>query len=499
MLNQPNTVVASLALALIGLTAHAGEGAASHSSGKNPVASGCGHNPGPWDTTIYSGLALTQGTVDSLTLNAGILVKGTWTADELMLMADYLYGDTQGAKTNNAFRAGAQYNHLLTDRFYLGLTSGFLYDEIADIDYRVNLYPTLGYYLIKSDTTKLAIEAGAGYTWQKQGGLADAYTGARFGERFEHTFASGAKFYQLLEYIPRIDDWNDYLFAAEAGLEVPLTSKLSWRTAVRDSYDSTPSLGREANDLTLLTGLSYALGAAPAPNKCKVCRAIEASKPAPPPPQGTWITTGSIGFSLSSGNADNSLVQGGIDTVRYTDSDEARFGIGGGYGEVNGSTNVQNFRANAQYNMVLASPLYAGVRTDFLHDQISLVDYRVTPAAVLGAYLVKNDKTKLSLEAGPAGTFQKQGGVSDSFFSVIAQQRLEVVVNGRTKIWEAVGGLLNTSDTSDYIITAEAGIDLKVSSALSLRIAAQNLYDAQPAAGADSNEFRLTSGLAITF
>lgn len=499
MLNRPNTIVASLVLALTGLAAYAGEGTASHSSGKNPVATGCGHDPGPWDTKIYSGLALTQGTVDSLTLNAGILAKGTWTADELMLMADYLYGDTQGATTNNAFRAGAQYNHLLTDRFYLGLTSGFLYDEIADVDYRVNLYPTLGYYLIKSDTTKLAIEAGAGYTWQKQGGITDAYTGARFGERFEHTFASGAKVYQLLEYLPRINDWNDYLLTAEIGLDVPVTSKLSWRTAVRDAYDSTPALGREANDLTLLTGLSYALGAAPAPNKCKVCRAIEASKPAPPPPQGTWLTTGSIGFALSSGNADNSLLQGGIDTVRYTDGDEARFGIGGGYGEINGKSNVQNFRAGAQYNMVLASPLYAGLRADYLHDHIALVDYRVTPAAVLGAYLVKTDATKLSIEAGPGGTFQKQGGVSDSFFSVIAQQRLEVAVNGRTKIWESVGGLLNTSDTGDYIITAEAGVDLKVSTALSFRVVAQNLYDAQPAAGADSNEFRLTSGLAITF
>ena len=496
MINRHRFAVAGLALAMFSLAAQAGE---TSSSAKNPVATGCGHNPGPWDTSIYSGLALTQGTVDSLTLNAGILAKGSWSADELTLMADYLYGDTNGAKTNNAFRAGAQYNHLLTERFYIGLTSGFLYDEIADIDYRVNAYPTLGYYLIKNDTTKLGLEAGVGYTWEKQGGRSDDFVGARFGERFEHTFASGAKFYQLLEYIPRIDDWNDYLLAAEVGFEVPVTAKLSWRTAARDSYDSSPALGRDANDFTLLTGLSYALGAAPAPNKCKVCRAIDASKPAPPPPQGTWITTGSIGFSLTSGNSDNSLVQAGIDTVRYTETDETRFGVGGGYGEVNGSTNVQNFHANAQYNRVLSAPWYAGVRTDFLHDEIASVDYRVTPAAVLGAYLVKTDTTKLSLEAGPAGTWQKQGGVSDSFFSVIAQQRLEMAINGRTKIWEAVGGLLNTSDTSDYIITAEAGVDLKISTALSLRVVAQNLYDAKPAAGADSNEFRLTSGLAITF
>lgn len=493
---EPKTVVASLALAFTALIGQAGENS---TAAKNPVATGCGHNPGPWDTSINSGLSLTRGTVDSLTVNAGIVVKGTWTSDEIILMADYLYGDTEGATTNNTFRAGAQYNHLLSDRFFLGLTSGFLYDEVADIDYRVNLYPTLGYYLIKNETTKLAIEVGAGYTWEKQGGIPDDYPGARFAERFEHAFASGAKFYQLLEYIPRFEDFGDYLLSAEVGFEVPVTSKISWRTAVRDTYDSSPAAGREENDLTLLTGISYALGAAPAPNKCKICRRIEADKPAAPPPQGTWITTGSLGYSLTSGNSDTTLIQGSLDTVRYTETDEARFGIGGGYGDIGGNTNLQNVHASAQYNRVLASPMYAGLRTDFLYDDIASVDYRVTPAAVLGAYLIKTDKTKLSIEAGPAGTFQKQGGVTDSFFSVVAQQRLEVAINGRTKIWESVGGLLNTSDTSDYIINAEAGVDMKLSTALSLRVVAQNLYDARPAAGTDSNELRLTSGIAITF
>ena len=497
MLIRPKIAVASIMLALTALSASAGE---KTSSPKNPVTpAGCGHVVGPWDTSIYSGMSLTQGTVDSLSVNAGILVTGTWTADEVMLMADYLYGDNEGATTSNTFRAGAQYNHLLTDRFYLGLTSGFLYDEIADIDYRVNLYPTLGYYLIKSDTTKLALEAGAGYTWEKLGGISDSYPGARFAERFSHTFANGAKVYQLLEYIPQIDDFNDYLLAAEIGFEIPLTSKVSWRTAVRDTYDSSPAAGREENDLTVLTGISYSLGASAAPNNCKICRSIEADKPAPPPPQGTWITTGSIGYALTSGNSETSLVQAGLDTVRYTDADEIRLGIGGGYGEVGSKTNVQNFRAGAQYNMVIAAPWYAGVRADFLHNDISAVDYRVTPAAVLGAYLIKTDKTKLALEAGPAGTFQKQGGIEDSFFSVLAQQRLEVAINGRTKVWQSVGGLLNTSDTSDYMITAEIGVDMKISTALSFRVVAQDLYDAEPAAGTDSNELRVTSGLAITF
>lgn len=126
---------------------HAGTTAPAKSA-KNPAAAttaDCGHNPGPWDTSIYSGLALTHGTVDSLTVNAGIRAIGSWADQEALLFADYLYGENQSATTNNAFRAGAQTNFLISDRAFIGLGAGFLYDEVADVDYRVNAGPTLGY------------------------------------------------------------------------------------------------------------------------------------------------------------------------------------------------------------------------------------------------------------------------------------------------------------------------------------------------------------------
>ena len=481
------------------ISLHAGTNAPAPSA-KNPgtAAAGCGHNPGPWDTSIYSGLALTHGTVDSLTVNAGIRAVGSWTDKEAILFADYLYGETQSATTNNAFRAGMQWNFLVSDRVFVGLGSGFLFDEVADVDYRVNLAPSIGYYLIKTDATKLTLEVGPGYTWEKQGGVSRDFFGYRAAERFEHVFANGARIYQTLEYMPESNDFSSYLLAAEAGLEVPLTSKLKWRLAARDVYDSTPSAGRDENDLTFLTGLSYAIGDSPA-IKCKVCRAEAAAKPAPAPAKDTWLTTGSLGFSLTRGNSETLLLTAGIDTVKYTDNDEVRFGVGGSYGEVGSSTNVENLRANAQYNHVIGGPLYLGAGLDYLMDDIADLDYRITPAMLLGAYLVKTDATKLALEAGPAWTFQKQGGIEDNFFSVVARERFETVLSSGSKIFQSVSALFNTEDSSDYVITAEAGIDMKIAGAWNLRIAAQDIYDAIPASGAEQNEFRLISGISINF
>lgn len=458
----------------------------------------CGHNPGPWDTSIYSGLALTRGTVDSLTVNAGIRAVGSWADREALIFADYLYGENEGATTNNAFRAGAQWNFLVTDRLFFGLGAGFLHDQIADVDYRVNVAPTIGYYLIKSSSTKLSLEVGPGYTWENQGGISRGFFGYRAAERFEHVFDNGARLYQALEYMPENGDFNSYLLAAEAGVELPISTKVKLRFAVRDTYDSTPAAGHDENDIAVLTGLTYAIGDVPAV-KCKVCRAEAAAKPAPLPAKDTWITTGSLGFSLTRGNSDTLLLTGGVDTVKYTDADEIRLGAGGSYGEIGSSTNLQNARANAQYNRVLADPFYVGIGADYLMDTIADLDYRVTPAILLGAYLVKSDATKLALEAGPAWTFQKQGGSDSSFFSVVARERFETILTCGSKVFQSVTALFNTKDSSDYVITTEAGIDMKLVGALNLRIAAQDVYDARPAAGASKNELRVVSGLSINF
>lgn len=164
------------------------------------------------------------------------------------------------------------------------------------------------------------------------------------------------------------EGFGSYIIAAEAGLEVPLSAKLKLRLAARDTCDSRPDAGRDSNDLTLLTDLSYAFADA-APIKCKVCRWEAANKPVPKPEQNVWPTTGSIGCTMITGNADAALLTLGLDTVKYADADEIRVGALAAYGEADGARNNQMAWAKAQYNRVLKAPFYAALSTDFLHDE----------------------------------------------------------------------------------------------------------------------------------
>jgi putative salt-induced outer membrane protein YdiY len=453
----------------------------------------------PWDSSINAGLTLTRGTVDSILFNIGFETIGTFKQSEVLLSANYLYGETNSTISNDVLRLAAQYNYLITDQFYAGIAANFLTDNVAAVDYRINAHPTLGYYLIKNEQTKLAIEAGVGYTWEKQNGLKDDRASLRFAERFSHTFLNGAAIFQNFEIFPALEDLGNYIMMFEAGFTVPLTEKIAFKSSVRNITDSQPAPGLEKNDLTVLAGITYGIGASPTKIKCKHKRWAAANTPAAAPALNTWSSTASLGYAYTSGNSDSMLLTTDVNTSYLTSQSEFRAMAAANYGELSNTTSIQTIRFGIQYNRYLSNPFYVGARLDFLYDELADLSYRLSPALVAGLYLIKTDNTRLSFEMGPAITLQKQGGISDTFLSAVATERFEHSFSDRTKIWQSCGLLLNLDDTKDYIVNNEIGLSVKLSGRFSFRLVAQDIYDAQPAINAEKNEIRLTSGIGFEF
>jgi Protein of unknown function, DUF481 len=133
-----------------------------------------------WEVTGAAGLTLADGNADTLAYSLQFLATRISDIDEIYLNADYFYADDQGVEASNALRLNGQYNRLLSERFYYGFTGGYLADQVAELDYRIDTNALFGYYLWKNDQSSLAIEAGPGYSWEAQGGITDSYTSLRF-------------------------------------------------------------------------------------------------------------------------------------------------------------------------------------------------------------------------------------------------------------------------------------------------------------------------------
>lgn len=215
-----------------------------------------------WNFGLATGLNFTSGnsktTVLTLLGNASRETK----EDIIQLSADYAYGEDrvrkeQGLdkKNKDDGRAAASYKYLLTDRFFVGAGANFLYDDIANIDYRVTGVPVVGYFLLKDDDFKLSVETGPGYTFERVGDTERDYFSPKVGERFDWTISCTSKVYETVTALFDTSDSDNRIITAEAGAEAALWSNISLVFLIRDTNNNLPAPGKLKNDVATITAL----------------------------------------------------------------------------------------------------------------------------------------------------------------------------------------------------------------------------------------------------
>lgn len=217
-----------------------------------------------WESALGLGFTLTRGNSETLlaTLTAGTRKK--WDRDEISLGADVTYGESTVDKTNdtitaNSGRAFAQYNRLFSERFYgYGRLDG-MFDDIADIYYRASLSPGAGYYFIKKKTADLCAELGPGYIFENVGGDNNNYATIRAGEKFHYALSDRARLTQTAEWVPQVEDFENYLLNFMISIEADLTAdkKFTLGGFLYDNYDNIPAPGRKCNDIKLVMAVGY--------------------------------------------------------------------------------------------------------------------------------------------------------------------------------------------------------------------------------------------------
>jgi putative salt-induced outer membrane protein YdiY len=224
--------------------------------------------PKGWETVASAGVTLTRGNSETFLGTVGINSSRKWSKDEILLGATAGYGENTSTDpvdgsdehntTDQFAKAFGQWNHLFSEKFYGGVRADGLYDAIAGVDYRFTVSPLAGYYLIKNAKTFLAVEAGPGFVAENLAHRdADQYVTLRLAERFEHKFTDRAKIWESVEYMPRIDDFGDYVLNAEVGVSAGITEHVDLRAVLQDTYRSEPPAGRKNNDLKLIVGVGY--------------------------------------------------------------------------------------------------------------------------------------------------------------------------------------------------------------------------------------------------
>src|SRR5580658_795572 len=219
----------------------------------------------PWKSSVALGVTIARGNTDTTLASISAGTEKKWPNNDLAFGADGLYGETknpgqqQFTESAELLHGFGQWNRSITDGLYGYMRIDGFHDGIADIKYRVTLAPGVGYYFISNKVADLSAEIGPGYIYQQLGGDTERFATLRIGEKFHYNISAHAKAWETLEFLPQVDNFNNYIVNAELGIEAALnkSNNLSLRSVLDDTYYNVPAANRLKNDLKLITSLVY--------------------------------------------------------------------------------------------------------------------------------------------------------------------------------------------------------------------------------------------------
>lgn len=218
----------------------------------------------PFKNTASVGLTLTDGNSDTMVANGSLVSEGEKEGlGSVRASIEGNYGeqtkDGEKDPTLNNVKAAANAKKTISERWFGSMDGSVLHDQIADIRYRATLGPGVGVYLLKTPKTAFSLEVGPSYLWEKVGDVRDDYLVGRVAERIDHAMSDTAKIWQSAEYLPKTENFSDFLLNAEAGVSAAINTRMDLRMVLQNKHDSTPAEGLERNDLTLITGIGVRL------------------------------------------------------------------------------------------------------------------------------------------------------------------------------------------------------------------------------------------------
>jgi putative salt-induced outer membrane protein YdiY len=243
-----------------------------------------------------------------------------------------------------------------------------------------------------------------------------------------------------------------------------------------------------------LRDLSVKATPAPAPVSCE--------PPAKDP--SVWDKSLLFGLNYTEGNTKTTNINLGGVAARDYENNAWRFQADYNYGSAANSANdpkeenKNNIRALADYRRVLDNRWFAGAGAAFAHDEIADLKYRAVLSPSLGAYVLRDDDVKFSLEAGPSYVWEKLGDEDDNFAAARIANRFEWEFSETSKLFEYTEYLVSFEDADQYLINAEVGLETALNSFMSLVISVKDYYINQPAEDRVPNDVITITALKVT-
>lgn len=213
-----------------------------------------------WKLNFGAGLAVTSGNKDTSTYNASYAVtyaptpRRTFKSDALLLR-----GRTSGELSNERFGLNVREEFRVNDYLFLYGQNQYLRDRFKRIQYQVAPTGGVGLTTVKTPTTTLTIDIGAGGVWEKNPYVDIRASGAlTLGQKLTQTISNTTTLTQSVSGLWRTQDLSDAYYQFGVALALGINAKVQLKVEAIDTYSNKPTGTRiEKNDVSTVIAIVF--------------------------------------------------------------------------------------------------------------------------------------------------------------------------------------------------------------------------------------------------
>jgi putative salt-induced outer membrane protein YdiY len=209
---------------------------------------------------VSFGLGVTSGNKDTSNLNGGYEFKyDPKTKNVVKSNGLFLYGKTDGELSNETYGLAFRDEYNLNPRAFVFGEARYLHDRFKGIRHLVSPTSGVGYKVVDSKPTALAVSGGIGIVWEQDYGVDSATSGAvSFDEKFSQALAGSAAFGQSFSALWKMKDFGDALYLFGVNVTASLVGKAQLKVELLDSYKTRPPVVTlQSNDVSFITSVVY--------------------------------------------------------------------------------------------------------------------------------------------------------------------------------------------------------------------------------------------------
>jgi len=206
----------------------------------------------------------TSGNSDSKTLNAVYGNDYRWSErTDSQFKADAYYGEKDGDKTDERYRAYGIVNHHYSPAWYSYAEAGVLRNIFEGYNQQYNGGLGMGYVILDDEIQLLKVRGGYQYRWANfTDGSDDDFHYLKLGANYNYYFSETSTLESELNFLEDLESADDFETVFRIGVKVLMVENLSLRVGFEVKYDNTPALNddgseKDTTDTTTTVGIVY--------------------------------------------------------------------------------------------------------------------------------------------------------------------------------------------------------------------------------------------------